>query len=117
MGKMQPSTLLIWVGPDAYPGWPACDHEEEDPALYEAKLASGLYQKPGEDRQAELEAERRAAKALANAQAAKAAKRVAEEAEAIAERAQQEAADRKANAGARLAAAQRTVKEAEHGQG
>lgn len=113
---MPKTRLLIWKGGDPFPGWPASDHEEPDPELYQAKLASGLYRTPDEKEDTTLEAERRAAKAQANAQAAKAAKESAERAQAAADAAQQEAADRKANAQARLAAARATLKEVDDGK-
>jgi len=115
MTKPKAETRLIWKGGNPYPGWPASDHEETDPDLYQAKLASGLYRTPDGKEDATLEAERRAAKALANAQAAKQAKEAADRAQEAAEQAAKEAADRKAAATARLAAARRTLKEADDG--
>jgi hypothetical protein len=117
MSMTKKTNLLIWKGGDPFPGWPASDHEESDPELYQAKLASGLYRTPDAQEDTTLEAERRAAKAQANAQAAKDAQEAAERAQAAADAAQQVAADRKDRAQAQLAAAQRTMKEAEeHGK-
>jgi hypothetical protein len=113
---MAKTTLLIWRGGDPYPGWPASDHEEPDPKLYQEKLASRLYRSPDDDEAAEqalAEQHAKAAKANANAQAAKAAQAEAERAKAAAERAAQEAADREARAKASVAAAKATLKEVE----
>jgi uncharacterized protein with WD repeat len=110
------SKMLIWKGGGPYPGWPASDHEEPDSEVYQAKLASGLYRTPDSQEDANLEAERRAAKALANAQAAKAAQEAAQRAQEASDKAQREAADRKAAAEARLAAARATLKEVDRGE-
>lgn len=114
---MPKNTLLIWKkGGDPYPGWPASDHEEPDPELYQRKLASRLYRTPGDDDKAELEErarQERAKKAQANAQAAAAAQAEAERARAAAAQAAQEAAEREAQAKASIANAERTLKEVE----
>jgi hypothetical protein len=110
------SRLLIWQGGDPYPGWPACDHEEERPAVYQAKLASGLYRTPDAQEQGLVDKERRARKAEANAKAAREAQEAAERAQGAAEQAEREAADRQDVADARLAAARQTLKEAEDGE-
>jgi len=116
MATEKKTNLLIWKGGDPYPGWPASDHEEPDPELYQAKLASGLYRTPDQKEDESLLEQQRAAKAQANAQAAKAAKESAERAQAAADKAQQEAADRKANAEARMAVARAAVKELDDGK-
>ena len=109
-------TLLIWKeGGNPYPGWPASDHEEPDPVLYEQKLASGLYRGPDDREDAVIKAEAKAAKAQANAAAANAARAEAERARLAEEAAARLRADREANLGARLAAARATLKEAEGG--
>jgi hypothetical protein len=110
------SHLLIWQGRNAYPGWPACDHEEERPAVYQAKLDSGLYRTPDAQQQGLVDKERRARKAEANAKAAREAQEAAERAQAAAEQAEKEAAARRDAAEARLAAARATLKEAEDGE-
>jgi hypothetical protein len=116
MTKAKQTTLLIWQGGNAYPGWPACDHEESDPELHQAKLASGLYRTPDAQEQGLVDKERRARKAQANAKAAREAQEAAERAQAAAQQAEKEAADRQAAADARLAAARATLKEAEDGE-
>lgn len=113
---MAKTGTLIWKGGDPFPGWPASDHEEADPELYQAKLASGLYRTPDAQEDTTLEEAKRAAKALANARAAKEAKEASERAQAAADAAQKVAADRKANAEARLAVARATLKEADNGK-
>ena len=108
------TNLLIWKGGDPFPGWPASDHEEPDPELYQAKLASGLYAEPGAKEDNALFEQQQAAKALANAQQAADAQASAERAQVAADEAGRVAAEKKAGAGAALAAAHRRLEEAEH---
>lgn len=117
MAKAKTETRLIWNGGDPFPGWPACDHEESNPDLYQAKRASGLYRAPDDKEDATLEAERRAAKALANAQAAKAAREAAGRAQEAAERAQRDAAERRERLRQRMAAARASLASAEESEG
>lgn len=108
--------LLIWKeGGDPYPGWPASDHEEPDPVLCELKLASRLYRTADGKEDAVVKAEAAAAKAHANAAAAKVAKEEAERARVAEQQAAALRADREANLAARLARARETMKEAEGG--
>jgi len=113
MAKIQ---YLIWRGGDPYPGWPASDHEEPDAKVYQAKLASKLYRTADDKEDEVVLVEKAAAKALANAQAAADAQAEAERAQVAADEAARLAADRKANLAARIAAAQRTIKEVEGGK-
>jgi hypothetical protein len=110
------TNLLIWKGGDPFPGWPASDHEEPDPEVYQAKLASRLYRTPDSKEDESLLEQQRARKAQVNAQAAKDAQYAAERAQAAADAAQKEADERRARARAQMAAAQRTMKEAEEAQ-
>ncbi len=111
----QKTALLIWKGGDPYPGWPASDHEEENPELYEVKVASGLYAQPGAKEDTALFEQQQAAKALADANAFAAAQEAAERAQAMADAAAADAATKKANAEAARVAARRRLEEAEHG--
>ena len=115
MSKEKKTNLLIWKGGDPFPGWPASDHEEPDPVLYQEKLASKLYRTPDAKEDNALYEQQQAAKALADANAAKAAQESADRAQVMADAAAAEAERKRANAEAARVAARRRLEEAEHG--
>lgn len=81
------SIRVIWLSPSnilGVEGWPACDHDEADKALYEAKIASRYYRsESGEEEVARAEA-LTVAKRAVNEKALVGEEAAAEEAEDVA---------------------------------
>ena len=108
---------LIYVGQGRWvAGWPAADHDEADPLIYEQKLASKLYRTPEGKEQGLADLEAKAAKAKVNAEAARAAKEAVRAAREAERQATELRKQREADVSARIATAQQTLKAAEEAQ-